>query len=44
VRTSSFDSAIEDAVSGAVRIWLEAITVFCRFMELVGRMFYKSKH
>lgn len=39
-----FDHVAEDAVSGAVRIWLESAFVFCRFVELVGGMFSKSKH
>lgn len=36
-----FDHSVEDAFSGAVRIWMEAVLVFCRLFELVGKMFSK---
>lgn len=42
VRSSLFDHDEEDPVSGAVRIWIESVLVFCRFGELVGKMFTKS--
>lgn len=38
-----FDTNEEDSVSGAVRIWLESVLVFCRLGELTGSMFYKPK-
>ena len=43
VRTSLFDSKEEDPVSGAVRIWIETVLVFCRFGELTGKMFKKKQ-
>ena len=43
VRNSLFDTEDEDPVSGAVRIWIETVLVFCRLGELVGNMFHKSK-
>ena len=42
VRNSLFDHDDEDPVSGAVRIWIETVLVFCRFGELTGKMFHKS--
>lgn len=41
VRSSLFDHDDEDPISGAVRIWIETVLVFCRFGELVGKMFTK---
>ena len=38
-----YDTNEEDAVAGAVRIWIESVLVFCRLGELVGSMFYKPK-
>lgn len=38
-----YDVAEEDAVAGAVRIWIESVLVFCRLGELTGSMFYKPK-
>lgn len=38
-----YDTNEDDAVVGALRIWIESILVFCRFGELVGSMFYKPK-
>lgn len=43
VRNSLFDTEEEDPVSGAVRIWIETVLVFCRLGELIGNMFHKSK-
>ena len=43
VRNSLFDHDEEDPVSGAVRIWIETVLVFCRFGELVGKMFHKTQ-
>lgn len=43
LRHNLFDTNQEDAVTGAVRIWIESILVFCRLGELVGSMFYKPK-
>lgn len=42
VRSSLFDHEEEDPISGAVRIWIETVLVFCRFGELVGKMFTKN--
>jgi len=44
VRGNLYDSVIEDAVTGAVRIWLEVVFVFCRLIELIGGCFFKNKH
>ncbi len=44
VRNNLFDSEDEDPVSGAVRIWIETILVFCRLGELVGGMFRKKQY
>ena len=44
VRNSLFDHDEEDPVSGAVRIWIETVLVFCRFGELIGKMFHKSQN
>ena len=41
VRSSLFDQEEEDPISGAVRIWIETVLVFCRFGELIGKMFTK---
>lgn len=41
VRSSLFDHDEEDPISGAVRIWIETVLVFCRFGELIGKMFTK---
>lgn len=38
-----YDTNDEDAVAGAVRIWIESVLVFCRLGELFGSMFYKPK-
>ena len=38
-----YETHEEDAVAGAVRIWIESVLVFCRLGELVGSMFYKPK-
>ena len=38
-----YETHEEDAVAGAVRIWIESVLVFCRFGELVGSMFYKPR-
>ena len=37
VRGGVHDFAREDPWSGAVRIWVESLFVFCRFVELLGR-------
>lgn len=37
VRGGIQDYSREDPWSGAVRIWLESVFVFCRFIELLGR-------
>ena len=37
VRGGISDYSREDPWSGAVRIWLESVFVFCRFIELLGR-------
>ena len=37
VRGGIQDYSREDPWSGAVRIWLESVLVFCRFIELLGR-------
>jgi len=37
VRGGIQDYSREDPWSGAVRIWLESVFVFCRFIELIGR-------
>ena len=42
VRNAIFDHNDEDPVSGAVRIWVESLLVFCRFGELSGTMFHKK--
>lgn len=34
----------DDPYTGAVRIWLESVLVFCRFIELLGRGCCKNKH
>lgn len=44
VRGNLYDVVVEDAVTGAVRIWMETVLVFCRLVELIGGMFVKSKH
>lgn len=44
VRSHMFDHDEEDPVSGAVRIWMESVLVFCRFGEMVGKMFTKGNH
>lgn len=44
VRGHLYDNLAEDAWSGAVRIWLEVLFVFCRLIELIGGMFFKTKH
>lgn len=38
-----YDTNEEDAVAGAVRVWIESVLVFCRLAELVGSMFYKPR-
>lgn len=43
LRKNMYDTKDEDAVAGAVRIWIESILVICRLGELVGSMFYKPK-
>lgn len=43
VRHSLFDSDEEDAVTGAVRIWMETELNFFRLGELVGRMFVNPR-
>lgn len=42
VRSQIFDHEAEDPVSGAVRIWIETVLVFCRFGEMLGGMFTKK--
>ena len=37
VRGGIQDYSREDSWSGAVRIWLESVFVFCRFIELLGK-------
>ena len=37
IRGGIHDYSREDPWSGAVRIWLETVFVFCRFIELIGR-------
>ena len=37
VRGGIHDYTREDPWSGAVRIWVESLFVFCRFIELLGR-------
>ena len=44
VRSHMFDHEEEDPVSGAVRIWMESVLVFCRFGEMTGKMFTKDNH
>lgn len=38
------ESFKDDAVSGAVRIWLEGVMVVCRLVELIAGIFHKSSH
>ena len=42
VRNNLFEHDNEDPVSGAVRIWVESVLVFCRAGELTGKMFHKK--
>lgn len=42
-RANLINEVIEDAFTGAVKIFVEGLLVFFRFIELVGRMFCKSK-
>lgn len=43
LKNNMYDAKDDDAVTGAVRIWIESILVFCRLGELIGSMFYKPK-
>ena len=43
VRSSVFESEQEDAVTGAVKIWIESSLVLCRMGELGGQMFTKRR-
>lgn len=43
LKHNMYDTNEEDAVAGAVRIWIESVLVFCRLGELIGSMFYKPK-
>lgn len=38
-----YETHEEDAVAGAVRIWIESVLVFCRLGELVGSAFHKPR-
>ena len=44
VRGGLYEYANDDPWTGAVRIWAEAVLVFCRFLELLGRGCCKSKN
>lgn len=43
LRHNLYETEEEDAVAGAVRIWIESVLVFCRLGELVGSAFYKPR-
>ena len=43
VKNSLYDTGDDDAVTGSIKIWVEALLVFCKFAELIGAMFYKPK-
>jgi len=42
VRDNAFDEVNDDAVSGAVRIWVETCMVVFRFFELIAGVFVKE--
>lgn len=44
VRGGIAEYSTDDPYTGAVRIWLEAVLVFCRFVELLGRGCCKHRH
>ena len=44
VRGGIAEYSTDDPYTGAVRIWLESVLVFCRFIELLGRGCCKNKH
>ena len=44
VRGGIAEYSTDDPYTGAVRIWLEAVLVFCRFVELLGRGCCKGRH
>ena len=44
VRGGIYEYSVDDPFTGAVRIWLESVLVFCRFIELLGRGCCKSSH
>ena len=44
VRGGIVEYSNDDPFTGAVRIWLEALLVLCRFVELLGRGCCKNKH
>ena len=44
VRSGLYEYGNDDPFSGAVRIWAEAVMVFCRFVELLGRGCCKQKY
>lgn len=44
VRGGIAEYSTDDPYTGAVRIWLEAVLVFCRFIELLGRGCCKGRH
>lgn len=43
LRHNLYETEEEDAVAGAVRIWIESVLVFCRLAELVGSAFHKPR-
>ena len=43
VRGGIAEYSTDDPYTGAVRIWLESVLVFCRFIELLGRGCCKNK-
>jgi len=44
VRGGIAEYSTDDPYTGAVRIWLESVLVFCRFVELLGRGCCKQRH
>ena len=44
VRGGIYEYSNDDPFTGAVRIWIESVLVFCRFIELLGRGCCKNKH
>lgn len=43
LKHNMYETHEEDAVSGAVRVWIESVLVFCRLAELIGSAFYKPR-